>query len=368
MKRTIRSRDAVWMGIGVSILANSRPYEGLLLAIGIGVTLVARIVRRGSPDWRSLLMRGALPMLIPVSLTAVFMCIYFQSTTGNPFVSPYQVYNHTYGVMPLPNWIWMRLMPAPRYRYPLIKAYFTEWEAPLFLYGKTIRGFVRLHIVARIEQVYWFFLGPALGVSLLAAWRTVSDRRIRPLLWIGLFVAFGQSLQPIFNVHYAAPITGALMALTLQGFRHLRVWSPSGRPVGQFVVRSIPAICFLMVLVRIAHPLAAYEWNRGRLDIWCCANTGNLAREDIVERLLAMGGRHLIMAHYKPNHVVHIEWVYNAADIDNSNVVFARELDAASDRELMEYFKDREVWVLDADQNPVTLKRYKKADGLGATP
>ena len=101
MKQTIRARDAAWMGIGFSILANSRPYEGLLLAIGIGVTIVIRMFRGGTPDWQSLVMRGALPMLIPISLTAVFMCFYFRSTTGNPFVSPYQVYNHTYGVMPL---------------------------------------------------------------------------------------------------------------------------------------------------------------------------------------------------------------------------------------------------------------------------
>ncbi len=368
MKQTIRARDAAWMGIGISILANSRPYEGLFLAIGIGVTLVVWIVRWGAPDWRALLMRGALPILIPVSLTAVFMGIYFQSTTGSPFVSPYQVYNDTYGVMPLPNWIWMRLKPAPHYRYPLIEAYFTEWETPIFLYGKTVRGFIRMHIVSRIEQLFWFFLGPALGVSLLAARRTVSDRRIRPLLWIGMFVAFGQSLQPIFNVHYAAPVTGVLLALTLQGFRHLRAWSPSGRPVGQFVVRAIPVICFLMVLVRIVHPPVPYEWNRSRLDIWCCANTGNLVRADILDRFAGMGGRHLIMAHYQPNHIVHAEWVYNAADIDNSNVVFARELDPESDRELREYFKDREVWVLDADQKPETIKRFKKDRELGATP
>jgi hypothetical protein len=368
MKRTIRAVDAVWMGIGVSILANSRPYEGLLLSIGIGVTLLVWIVRRSAPDWRSLLLWGVLPMLIPVSLTAVFMCIYFQSTTGSPFVSPYQMYNHTYGVMPLPNWIWMRLMPAPHYRHPLIKAYFTGWETPIFLYSKTLRGFIRMNIVGRVEAVLWFFLGPALAISLLAAWRIVFDRRIRPLLWIGLFVVIGQSLQPIFNVHYAAPVTGAIVALMLQSFRHLRVWSLNGKPAGRFVVRSIPVICFLMVLVRIVHPPAAYEWNRGRLDIWCCANTGNLAREDIIERLAVLGGRHLVMAHYKWGHVVHSEWVYNAADIDNSNIVFARGMDPVSDRELMEYFKDREVWVLDADQNPVTIKHYKTANGLGATP
>ena len=153
-----------------------------------------------------------------------------------------------------------------------------------------------------------------------------------------------------------------MMALILQGFRHLRIWKPSGRPVGRFVVRSVPVICFLMVLVRIEHPPTTYEWNRSRLDIWCCANTGNLTQAKIflIASRLHGRGRHLIMAHYKPNHVVHVEWVYNAADIDNSNVVFAREMDPESDRALREYFMDREVWVLDADQNPVTIRRYKK--------
>jgi hypothetical protein len=360
MKRTIRAGDAFWMGIGVSILANSRPYEGMLLSIGIGATLVCWIARRGAPYWQSLLKRALIPMLVPVCLTAIFMGIYFRSTTGSPFVSPYQVYNRAYGVIPLPNLIWMRLTPEPLYRHPVIKAFFTGWEAPLFLYGKSIGGFLRQHILARVIQALWFFLGPALAVSLLAAPRTVCDRRVRPLLAIVLFVAAGQSLQPFFNIHYAAPLTGAILAITLQGLRHVRAWSPAGRPVGRFVVRAVPVICVLMALVRIVHQPADYEWNRGRLDIWCCANTGNLSRENALERLASLGGRYLVMTHYKPNHSVHDEWVYNAADIDNSNVVFAREMDPANDHELIEYFKDREVWVLDADENPPLLTRYKK--------
>lgn len=361
MKHAIRARDAAWLGIGASILASSRPFEGLLLSVAIGVTLLVWIVRRGTPDWRSLALRGALPISIPLALTAILTGIYFQSTTGSPIVSPYQAYNAFYGVMPLPNMPWMPLMPSPKYNHPLMKAFYLEWEAPIFLYGKSVKGFLRLHVIARVMQTLWFFLGPVLTISLLGVRRAIFDRRIRPLLWIGGGFAAGQSLQPMFMLHYAAPVTGIVAALTLQCLRHLRFWRPWGRPVGHFLVRSVPTICLLMVMVRIAHPPAPYEWNRGRNDIWCCADTGNLAREEMIAHLEGMGGRHLVFLHYKPDHNYHNEWVYNAADIDNASVVFAREMDPASDRALREYFHDREIWVIEADQEHPTMRRYKEA-------
>jgi hypothetical protein len=361
MKRGIRAGDAAWMGIGASVLASSRPFEGLLLCVAIGVTLLVWIVRRGTPDWRSLALRGALPMSIPIALTAVLTGVYFQNTTGSPFVSPYQAYNASYGVMPLPNMPWMTLLPTPKYNQPFMKAYYLEWEAPIFLYGKSVRGFLKLHVFVRVIQTLAFFLGPVLMVSLLGAWGAILDRRIRALLWIGGVFAAGQSLQPMFMLHYAAPVTGIVATLTLQCSRHLRFWKPWRKPAGQFLVRAIPTICLLMVVVLIAHPPAAYEWNRGRYDIWCCADTGNLAREEMIAHLEGLGGRHLVFLHYKTDHNYHNEWVYNAADIDNAAVVFAREIDPVSDRALREYFRDRQIWVIEADQAHPTMWRYKEA-------
>jgi hypothetical protein len=63
-----------------------------------------------------------------------------------------------------------------------------------------------------------------------------------------------------------------------------------------------------------------------------------------------MGGLHLAFVRYKPDHNYHEEWVYNAADIDSARVIFAREMDPASDREIKEYFKDRQVWLVEPDQ------------------
>jgi hypothetical protein len=69
-------------------------------------------------------------------------------------------------------------------------------------------------------------------------------------------------------------------------------------------------------------------------------------------------GRHLVIVRYGPNHPLQEEWVYNRADIDAARVVWAREMDPQEERKLLEYFKDRRVWVLTVDQASRRLKPY----------
>jgi hypothetical protein len=59
-----------------------------------------------------------------------------------------------------------------------------------------------------------------------------------------------------------------------------------------------------------------------------------------------------VIVHYSSKHSPDQEWVYNGADIDHSKVVWAREMDPKSDAQLIAYFKDREVWLLNADSYP----------------
>jgi hypothetical protein len=71
-----------------------------------------------------------------------------------------------------------------------------------------------------------------------------------------------------------------------------------------------------------------------------------------------MPGRQLVIVRYATDHNSLDEWVYNAADIDGSKVIWAREMDQAENLELIHYYKDRSVWLVQPDTTPATVSVY----------
>jgi hypothetical protein len=77
----------------------------------------------------------------------------------------------------------------------------------------------------------------------------------------------------------------------------------------------------------------------------------------LISRLNQYPGRHLVIVRYSPNHNLNEEWVYNAADIDHSRIVWARDM-GADNQELIHYFSDRQVWLVEPDKTPLRLSHY----------
>jgi hypothetical protein len=77
-----------------------------------------------------------------------------------------------------------------------------------------------------------------------------------------------------------------------------------------------------------------------------------------VEALNREEGAHLIVVRYGADHRPHDEFVYNGADIDGSKVVWAREMSRDQNRELLRYFKQRRIWLLEADAPTPRLSPY----------
>ena len=72
-----------------------------------------------------------------------------------------------------------------------------------------------------------------------------------------------------------------------------------------------------------------------------------------------MPGKHLVMVRYYDNHNPHEEWVYNDADINGSKILWARELDAQQNAKLFAYFKDRQIWLVNPDEDLPKLVTYE---------
>jgi hypothetical protein len=79
-------------------------------------------------------------------------------------------------------------------------------------------------------------------------------------------------------------------------------------------------------------------------------------RAEVLARLAAEGGRHVVIVRYADDHTPHREWVFNAADIDASPIVWARDRGEDNAR-LRAYFAGRKFWVLEPDAAPYRLTR-----------
>jgi hypothetical protein len=85
-------------------------------------------------------------------------------------------------------------------------------------------------------------------------------------------------------------------------------------------------------------------------------------RTQIASTLKGTPGDHLVLVCYTPDHNVDHEWVYNAADIDSARVVWARVIPQRDLTPLLEYFKNRSVWVVYADSLPPDLHPFSSSD------
>lgn len=352
LKKHARASDASFMALGVAILANSRPYEGLLLTIPVAASLIMWLFRQRFN--RRILTGVLLPIIVLLSAFAVATGYYYSRVTGSPFRMTYQVNRETYATAPY--FLWQKPRPEPVYHHKVMRDYY-RWELTQFEENRTLVGFLR-RTRDKLFSAWQFYLGPAFSLPLLAFPWILRDRRMRfPLATLGVFVA-GLTPQTWTLPHYFAPATALLYLVLLQCMRHMRWWKGRHSPQGAAAVRMVVVVCCAMFLLRIAaavsHTAIEPAWPRGNLD-----------RAQIIQQLNHQPGYHLILVRYQPKHGVEHdvdrEWVYNAADIDSTKVVWARDMGAAQNQELLNYFHDRHIWQLNGDQPSPPLGPYDSA-------
>ena len=343
-----RVRDAWLMGLGFTVLANSRPYEGLLVTLPAGALLLAWIVHKhGTSAWVAI-GRIVCPILLVLVCTAGAMGLYNLRVTGHAFHIPYQVHEATYAVVPV--FLWQHVRPEPVYRHEVMRDFHVSLGLDGYSRQRSLSGLVRERLT-KMTAVLKFYLGAALTVPLvMLPWVLRSRWMCFALLTCGV-VGAGVLGETWLWPHYVAPITGLVFVLVVQAMRYLRLWRWRGRPMGQLLVWAILVVCVGSVVVIFAEQLRAPP------DGW------SLKRIHILTQLEEEGGRHLIIVRYGFQHPPQREWVYNEADIDGAQVVWAREMDTAQNQKLMAYFADRRVWLLEPDVPEPQVVPYRLEAG-----
>ncbi len=348
--RHARTRDALLLGLGLAILANTRPYEGLLFSIPAGGWLLWWLAGKTKPTagMRTRAARVLVPLAVVLVLTITFMGYYNWRLTGNALLFPHVLNSRTYGTIGV--FLWDHPKPPMQYHNQQFEDFYNGWERED--YQNTWQDVWRVSAekLTRSGSTY-FWWGALLLLPGLPF--VICERKMRFPLLIFLLCSAG-FLASIWSFpHYAAPVACTIFLLLVQAVRHLRTMRPARRPVG--LALSCAAVCLLTTEVILA--VSRHECDP--LD-WACQ--GDPSRAAIQEKLSHTPGKHLILVRYDDDHNIHDEWVYNGAEIDTAKVLWARELDAAQNAKLFAYFKDRHVWLVEPDKDNTELIPYSAAD------
>ena len=334
---TTRPRDALLTAIGLGVLVTSRPFEAVVVGIPCAIVLAVAMLGRTGPPLSAVLRRVVTPMvltLIPIVGANLF---YNYRVTGAPLLMPYVVHEETYD--PVPLFKWQRPRPEPVYNHQVMREY---WAVKFpRLHSKKQRLTAMLRTVNMLRKFYLPDLQTV--VVLLALPWVLRDRWVRfATVTSGLLILMLLSAAGLFR-HYFAVATGLVLVLLVESLRQLGSWHWRGHTLRHLLVAMVVAVSIVSMVPRVRRSVVRPgEWY--------------MQRARILRQLQHDGKRHLVIVRYGPRHDPEHEWVYNEADIDRARVVWAREMDAAHNRALIDYFKDRSVWLLEPDQSGPAVK------------
>jgi hypothetical protein len=348
LRRRASFSQGLLLGLGLAILASTRPFEGLAFAVPFVVLLAWEFRSRFSA-----LATIAIPAVAVAGIAVVGLGVYFTHVTGSPIVTTYQISQKTYG------WpMGLAWAPIPRIEHRHIElAQYYQYEI-----GEREKvdgpGDLIEFLTFRLEEYWRFFLGPALTIPLIMLGRVWKRRRILFACLAGGLAAI--LLEGAASPHYLAPAAAVIVAILVECCRHLqasRVHSARVR-----IVPLLPAVMALVLVLRIGAQTAGLPYTQKfNFQSWCCRVEGDLNKARISATLRRIPGDHLVIVKTKTDVMNLFQWIYNDADIDRSRIVWARDLGADRNRQLQAYFAARQVWLVDPNVEPATCVRYDAA-------
>ena len=409
-----RTRDAVIFGLGAGILATSRPVEGAIFFLPFGIALVRWALCREKTERLANAKRLLLPLATVLVCVAGFVAHYNWRVTGSPLVFPHFIEGR---LIRTAVFLWQHDQPPIAYANPQFDDFYHNFLPSLY---QSSWPAAEGQLEWKLTDIWQFFLGPALTIPFLALPWLLKEPRNRLLVLQAALSFFALWIVVYYHAHYAAPLMATLVVLMMQGMRAVhgvKVW---GHAVDAALTRLVVLFSLLIgpvyfVRFLVTEPNATLDWLHRhssplmiamiaalvalRLALWLapqfwarpswliasseflllaglvlqmCVNQRNSYPDDyafvddisepfrkpVEQQLAALPGEHLVLVRYAKDHNSGEEYVYNEADIDHAKTVWAREIPGVAFGPLIQYFRNRDVWIYEPDDDDSVVRPY----------
>jgi len=334
-RRTTRL-NAIIMAVGMILLANSRPWEGFWLTAAIALMLALDYRKKGSVEWRAFA-----PAVVVLMAFSILTAWYFWRVTGSPFRMPYQVAFDQYAAGGTFFW---EPLKHPHYRHAELERFYVSMATELQAGYSSAAGIMGTTL-AKLYAIARFYTGPLVFCVLAMLPALVANQRTRRLLLCLAIVFAAMFVSAPMQPHYAAPAASILILISTCSLRRFWLLKRRGWTVGLFL---LPAMSMLMLL---SAAVTLSQESR---------SSPPTPRAQVLATLASARSKHLVFVRYSPTHDVNSEeWVYNDADLQNSGVIWARDMGDERNRQLLQSFHDRRAWMLEPDSVPIKLNDYR---------
>lgn len=349
-------------GVGIVLLGMTRPYEGLIFTLACAIVFAvwkamntvnsispcssSFLMRRGYQALTSLFMEfrqawAAWVMFAIVMLGgAVGFCCYNLATTGKATRLAYQVHESQYGLAPL---LLSCDPPAnePNYHHREIERFHREVCLTDFIRLQSPAAYME-DIPRRLSLLLSTLGMPTALLALIGL--VVGPRAKYFLASIFLAVAVSSLVVPWNMPHYfacALPPIALLGALGLQ-----QIGRKFAGSMQQRSDRTFAAVLGVQGLLLLA----------GCISLCTRPDTKfHELRHQAITKLQQSDGKKLVFVRYSENHDLNEEWVYNAASLQRSEIVWARDM-GARNIQLRGEFRDRNAFLLTVSNDRIELE------------
>ncbi len=322
--------SSVLLALGLLVLANSRPLEGLIVGLPAAVYLLVWMLSARSPGWAILLRRLVLPVLLVLGSGLLAMGAYNQAVSGDPLELPWITHYRQYCVFR--TLVWQEPAPDRDWRHASLRAFYGGYELAFSERYHDLRSYLTLSLKKLANWI--FFVGPVLAVLLLYVPAILRRGWMRFLAVPIVLILINGMLSFSVLPHYSAPAAGPTLAFLVEGLRRAR----AGRRHPGGVGRKFYAL--LLVALVVAAGLGLKRATDG------VAASQATRRNRFERRFEEQPGEHLVLVTYAPGHAPEDAWIFNRADIDAARVIWARDMGEEGNRALLEAFPQRHVWRL----------------------